>query len=612
MGPSARAIAEHASFQAFLHCYLREVDSGRWFDRTDWVGEPAEPRRGGEVCELDLESQGSRLAVEVLYHSAAGRHRFGRVRSWSGVRPCWSPLEPGQAMFMLVRELYARIGGMVPELRKSRELELQYRLADSYRVMTRYVEARRHDARLLSDRFVDSEQSLLFGHSAHPTPKSRQGLADWLHATYAPEMAGRFQLAYFAVRRDLVDQGSCTGVSAGAMVAAMLEGEEGGKPALTLAGDRVLVPAHPLQAQWLLSQPAVCEAIARGDIQPLGSHGPMFAATSSVRTLYCEDAEWMFKFSIPVKVTNSLRINKAHELRAGMVMARLIERTGFLDAEPQFRVIQDPAYLTVRLPGLRESGFEVILRENPFGRGRERGTVSVAALTQDPLDGHPSRLHGLIEGLALNEGRSLAAVSRDWFRHYLRCAIEPALRLYDEHGIALEAHQQNSLLDLGAGYPSHYYYRDNQGYYLSEARRRDLEALCPDVGETPELFYQDAMIRDRFCYYLVVNQLFSVIARFGQDGLLEEAELLDLLRHSLRQWRERLRGPALPLVDTLLNDARLPYKGNLLTRVHDVDELNAELEMAVYTSIPNPLLGTRSALRQAVSRRAGERHHDVA
>lgn len=39
----------------------------------------------------------------------------------------------------------------------------------------------------------------------------------------------------------------------------------------------------------------------------------------------------------------------------------------------------------------------------------------------------------------------------------------------------------------------------------------------------------------------------------------------------------------------LLEDRCLPYKGNLLTRVHDVDELNAELEMAVYTSIPNPL-----------------------
>ncbi|CAN0580359.1 unnamed protein product, partial [Ectocarpus sp. 12 AP-2014] len=153
----------------------------------------------------------------------------------------------------------------------------------------------------------------------------------------------------------------------------------------------------------------------------------------------------------------------------------------------------------------------------------------------------------------------------------------------------LEAHQQNSLLDLSSGYPSRYYYRDNQGYYLSESRREELQALCPELAQTPELFYRDAMIRDRFCYYLVVNQLFSVIARFGEDGLLAESQLLDLLRHALKTWLTHFQGPARPLVAMLLSDARLPYKGNLLTRVHDVDELNAELEMAVYTSIPNPL-----------------------
>ncbi|MBO6851779.1 MAG: hypothetical protein JJ867_15175, partial [Marinobacter sp.] len=117
----------------------------------------------------------------------------------------------------------------------------------------------------------------------------------------------------------------------------------------------------------------------------------------------------------------------------------------------------------------------------------------------------------------------------------------------------------------------------------------------------------------RFCYYLVVNQLFSVIARFGEDDLLAESQLLDLLRHALRSWMTRFQGPARPLVAMLLSDARLPYKGNLLTRVHDVDELNAELEMAVYTSIPHPLhktLADRSKTRGRPM--TGPQQHDVA
>lgn len=609
MGPSARAIAEQASLQAFLFCYLREIDAGRWRVRADGVAEKGEDSQAEAFCELELSARETRLTVEVLYRSRAGRHRFGRVWAWSVARQRWHRLEPWQAMSMLIHELYARPAGMVPELRKARELELLYRLADSYRTMARYVEARRLDPRLDSDRFIDTEQALLFGHAAHPTPKSRQGLADWQHADYAPELAGRFQLFCFAVHHEYVEQGSCLDIDAAAMLASALSVGAG---ASSLPADHVLVPAHPLQAQWLLTQPSVVAAIAQGWLLPLGSLGPLFTPTSSVRTLYSERTEWMLKFSIPVKITNSLRVNKAHELRAGMVMARLLERTGFLEAEPCFRFLQDPAFLTVRLPGMRESGFEVILRDNPFAPGRDRGVMSLATLTQDPFEGRPSRLHGLIEGLALNEGRSLAAVSRDWFRHYLRSAIQPALRLYDSHGIALEAHQQNSLLDLNGGYPNCYYYRDNQGFYLSQARRSRLQALCPEVTETPELFYRDDMIRDRFCYYLVANQLFSVIGRFGQDGLLEEDELLELLRCALAQWREELPGLARPLLDMLLNEASLPYKGNLLTRVHDVDELNAELEMAVYTRIPNPLLASPVAAIDRVREAAREPRHDVA
>lgn len=591
-----------------MHCYLREVDPGCWggaAERVAGVGAGQE----SEICEFQLASQQTRLAIEVLYRSCAGRHRFGRVWHRRLAQHRWQRLEPLQAMSMLVRELYARPSGMVPELRKVRELELMYRLADSYSVMMRYVEARRHDPRLDSDRFIDTEQALLFGHSAHPTPKSRQGLSEWQHAAYAPEMAGTFQLTCFAVHRDLVEQGSCLDADAVGLVAAIMA-KGAVKP--RLSPEQVVVPAHPLQAQWLLTQPAVLEAIASGLIQPLGSLGPMFAATSSVRTLYCEEADWMIKFSIPVKVTNSLRVNKAHELRAGMVMARLLERTGFLSAEPDFCFLQDPAYLTVRLPGLRESGFELILRENPFTQGRDRGVISLATLTQDPLEGRPSRLYCLVEGLALNEGRSLAAVSLDWFRHYLSCAIKPALCLYDAHGIALEAHQQNSLLDLRGGYPSRYYYRDNQGFYLSQAYRPSLEALCPEVAETPELFYRDEMIRDRFCYYLIANQLFSVIARFGQDGLVEERVLLDMVQCALERWRRSLQGAARPLVDMLLKETSLPYKGNLLTRVHDVDELNAELEMAVYTRIPNPLLASPVLGTEAIREVASELRHDVA
>ena len=36
--------------------------------------------------------------------------------------------------------------------------------------------------------FIEAEQSLLFGHLTHPTPKSRQGILEWKSAMYSPEL----------------------------------------------------------------------------------------------------------------------------------------------------------------------------------------------------------------------------------------------------------------------------------------------------------------------------------------------------------------------------------------------------------------------------------------
>lgn len=214
----------------------------------------------------------------------------------------------------------------------------------------------------------------------------------------------------------------------------------------------------------------------------------------------------------------------------------------------------------------------------------------IATLVQEPLLEEKSKLCQLIMKIAQSERRSLESVSLDWFKDYWTCAIEPLLRLYDEHGIALEAHQQNSLLNISSGYPTTYYYRDNQGYYLSKAYKDVLLAREQSLHETEELFYEDALIQDRFTYYLFMNQLFPVISRFGADQLINENVLLKWSIEQLHLLENELTGFGKAFVRNILNQEELAFKANLLTRFHDVDELEAELEQAVYTKIPNPFV----------------------
>ncbi|ALA50862.1 IucA/IucC family protein [Shouchella clausii] len=589
MAPSTKHIAESASFQAFVNGFIRETGAGciKALTTVDEV-ELQQKMHGPFIMELHLPIQKTTLWIDVPYRSLVGRHTFGDVfRIKQGGK--WQQEEPFSAMILLVQELHAQAKSN-PEKRSSCFEECLLRMIDSLQTMHSYIEVRQKDGGKLYESkqcFIDSEQSLLYGHWFHPTPKSRQGMAYWQHSLYAPELKGRFQLHYFLVHHDLVEHGSLLESSACELVA-----QDVGAPSFRNNDQNWIVfPMHPLQAQYLLKHTSVIKAMEQGLIKDIGPAGKLFSATSSIRTVTSESGKWMYKFSIPVKVTNSLRLNRRHELQAGMLVATLLHHSETLRINKGFHMIGDPAYMTVRLPGMEESGFETIIRENPFQDGGA-GVTSIAALTQDPLPGYDSKLADLMKKVAVRECLPVSTVSIHWFKHYIDVAVRPLIHLYDELGLALEAHQQNSLLNIYSGYPSAFYYRDNQGYYLANSYKDALLAKEPKLKDVDGLFYKDALIDDRFAYYLILNQVFSLICRFGVDGLQEEAVLLEVLRSALAELEVTLVGAGKRFVQGLLGNEQLACKANLLTRFHDVDELAEELEQAVYTSIKNPFKST--------------------
>src|SRR5690606_23010168 len=145
---------------------------------------------------------------------------------------------------------------------------------------------------------------------------------------------------------------------------------------------------------------------------------------------------------------------------------RLFERAGMDRFDSRLCFLHDSAYVTLDLPGRAESGFEVILRRNPL-RADDR-VLTVSALTAEPRPGCLSVFEPVLHRNAGRRRMSLREACRLWFDAYLDCTLKPLVGLYDRFGIALEAHQQNSLLDLSEdGLPMRFFYRDSQGFYLS-------------------------------------------------------------------------------------------------------------------------------------------------
>lgn len=577
MSLSPREIAERATFQSFANCYLREIDAGTSASHT--AGAQGEL----DCIEWSLPSQHLFLRAEIVTRSLCGPHRFGRVWIKGISEIAWRPAELVTALQLLIHEMYRRGHDAPPEALRGMELELLLRVLQSYRQTASFLELK-DPGQLASNRFIDAEQSLLFGHWMHPTPKSLQGMSSWQQPSYAPELAGEFQLHYFAARDSHVRH-----ASAGSIAAPRLTGSIAPALAARLSDSEVLIPMHPLQAEALRLDDGVRTLLQNGVLLDLGPGGPSFTATSSVRTVYNAHLPWMLKFSLPVQITNSLRRNRRHELDAGIAVARLFDRAAIASRYPGFRVIHDPAYVTVDMPGAGESGFEVILRENPFVEGRDHGKVTIAALAADPIPGQPSPLQRIVATLAARLNTSPEHVARTWFERYLDCALVPLVKLYDDFGIALEAHQQNSILDISDGYPSAFYYRDNQGFYLSNRYRPLLSRHVPESLGIAGLYFDECEIRNRFAYYLAVNQIFSIIYRMGHDGLQDEARLLQILRNRLEQLAATLTSAGQDFARHLLDRPVIAAKTNLMARLHDIDELQSEGSVSLYRDLPNPL-----------------------
>ncbi|WRZ54567.1 iron transporter [Streptomyces sp. NBC_01314] len=516
-------------------------------------------------------------------------------------------------------------------------LDLVRRVADSARRVTMFIAERRAEPADHPDRFLAAEQALVLGHPLHPTPKSREGLSNAEARLYSPELRGSFPLHWLAIAPSVLSTDSAWTERGRVIPAERLTARLAG-PGLSLPEGYAALPVHPWQLREIRYRPAVAALLAAGLLQDLGPHGDPWHPTSSVRTVHRTGAPAMLKLSLGLRITNSRRENLRKELHRGVEVHRLL-RTGLAAqwqaTHPGFDIVRDPAWLAVTAPDDNPMpGLDVLVRHNPFGPaddasclaglvsprpyGRvERRADHVAdhpGQRQDRPDGQEpecpgsplqqgcgippderftlrSRLADVVTRLAGRTGRPRGTVAAEWFLRYLEQVVRPVLWLDSEAGIALEAHQQNTLVLLDPhGWPIGGRYRDNQGYYFRESRRADLEARLPGIGERSDTFVSDEVTDERFAYYLGINNVLGLIGAFGSQRLGDERLLLAAFRRFLTNVAT---GPAslnTTLPTRLLDSPLLRCKANLLTRLQGLDELVGPVDtQSVYVTIANPL-----------------------
>ncbi|RJF95502.1 IucA/IucC family protein [Noviherbaspirillum saxi] len=588
----ARQEAGRRSMETLLNCYCREVAQpqgqlqiGPLFGQNDWPQSVhmALRQSGGSIMHIRLPLIGTRLLTVVEEPSATGNYRYRSPFYCKAPAKPWNLLDWEGLAGWLLRELSLQTDTPPND-------ELMQQIRDSVTVTAAVLQSARPGpfAAEPLQAFIESEQSLVFGHPFHPAPKSRQGVSYDDMLRYSPEMSAKFPLHYFAVRREYLLQQSVLTTSCDQIIA------EQAPAGLVADHDYALIPVHPWQARYLQEHTSVAQAIRTGRIRDLGPQGEAYFPTSSIRTLFHPDNPYFYKGSLNIRITNCVRKNAVYELEGALQVTRIMRELmpALQQQFPGARVLEEPAFISVdlklnnaQLDKEVTEGFGMILRRS----FKETLQPDVTPLLAGALFGN--HLHGerrVRELLAHMEQRwslSTAEAAEQWFSRYVAEVMYPVLYCYFEHGVIFEPHLQNVVIGVAEGEPQQVFLRDFEGVKLVSERygERQLQHVSPRAREA--LWYSNDLGWKRIAYCLFVNNFCEAISQIGAGNPRLQQRLWSMVRHHLHVYQSQYGdGHSAQRIKALLDGEPFPGKTNLLNRF-----LKRADRATTYLPVTNPL-----------------------
>ena len=226
------------------------------------------------------------------------------------------------------------------------------------------------------------------------------------------------------------------------------------------------------------------------------------------------------------------------------------------------------------------------MRENPFKPSDD--VTCIASLCQDHPFEAKNRFSKIFAHISQQTNQSQSEVALQWFDRFLEMTILPLMELYHEFGMAFEAHQQNTLIELEEGMPRNVWFRDNQGFYYIQELASEILERFPTLATDGQAVCPLALVDERFRYYFIGNTLFGLINAIGMTGVVKEQQLIEMLQAYLIKAYQKY--PESNLLKTVLHQDTFPYKGNLMTRLYELDELQADIaQQSIYVNLKNPL-----------------------
>jgi D-ornithine---citrate ligase len=389
------------------------------------------------------------------------------------------------------------------------------------------------------------------GHPWHPNYKTKLGLSTEQVIAFSPEFAARFEITLCALHRDFAHVEQLPGSVAyreglGKWLPQALQRFDETLQRLGLdPADYLPIPVHPWQAAHTLPDLFAQEI---GDRLLVLTNTEAFAArpTMSFRTVLPDTRHPapMVKLPVGLRLTSVQRTVSPRSACMGPRVSALL--ASILQKEAEIRrvlsIVPEQTGIHYKSPypqDDRARHLSVLFRANPRLQLRD-GELAIPVGSLFTLDHSGQPL--LAQWVALAEGSCSGNAACAFLDRYLNASLPGLLCLYLVHGIAFEAHQQNSFMVMGEDMkPSRILIRDfgDIRIHRQTLNRHGMTLELQDPAMT--LFDDAGFVRDKLLHTVFMCHLGELILLLSRRWNIPEAGLWETLRGHVSQCFDALR-----------------------------------------------------------------------
>lgn len=440
---------------------------------------------------------------------------------------------------------------------------------------------------IIIDDYLSSEQLMLLGHPFHPYPKCKNGMNEEDMRLYSPEFKNEFNLIWLKCHSSVIyTNGEILDVQKAMNELANFDLEE-------LEADYIHIPMHPWQWSRLAKKNEVEALLQNGLITKISQGRRKWCALSSLRSLYSKDAPYLVKYSMDVKLTNSIRHLQPEEAIRGMQMETVFKNEKVDEFSQKFEVLYEPFYVALK----NNDGSAIIestiqLREN---FASDNCLLLATLAEENPYTGK-SHLATLVEEnakkLKLETGNFFLA-RKNWFSAFLENVVGEFIKLSEEHGVLLGAHMQNIILRMKDGLPIGAVYRDCQGTGFTSKSVEKFGKKYDFISKTKGNILNPDDVNKVYTYYLIINSVFNTIISLANGDKKAEIFHLNQFRNFIfKGYKES------SFLKFLLESETLFQKGNFRCSITNINENTIANPWDIYNQIENPIVSLLRRPRQ--------------